>query len=485
MKRFVTAILLTAMLLASCGGSPDTEQAATTAVKNTSATSETETETTSPADLYGIKENDYGGMKICIFSGEHAEYEYMITEESGELVDDAVYARNRSVEELLNVKFTFESANNWTASSPFYGMIRTAVAAGDETYDIVNGLNVFTNPLIFEGQFRRLDNISTVDLSHPWWVPIELFDGSHRVYGAFSDASFSLYKELYVIFFNKTILEGNKLADPYDLVKSGKWTVDAFMEMAETGAKDLDGDGTLNINTDQYPYIYRLAANRAFLTSTGCSVIQLNDKGVPAFGPISERLFNVYEKLRPLLKDTQKRYKMDGSSSDYAKISLPFLEGRVLFMTTCLQTVEAMREMTDDYGIVPMPKYDEEQKDYHTQIATSTSAIYLPVTVSEPEKLGSVLEALGFYSRNDVVPAYYENALTFKYARDEEVRAMLDLVRRDSSTNIDFAYATSLSSTNDVISKAETDTDLMSWAASVENTVNAKIARCLEVKLEP
>ncbi len=65
MKRFVTAILLTAMLLASCGGSPDTEQAATTAVKHTSATSETET--TSPADLYGIKENDYGGMKICSF----------------------------------------------------------------------------------------------------------------------------------------------------------------------------------------------------------------------------------------------------------------------------------------------------------------------------------------------------------------------------------------------------------------------------------
>ena len=130
-------------------------------------------------------------------------------------------------------------------------------------------------------------------------------------------------------------------------------------------------------------------------------------------------------------------------------------------------------------------EYDEEQKDYHTQIATSTSAIYLPVTVSEPEKLGSVLEALGFFSRNDVVPAYYENALTFKYARDEEVRSMLDLVRRDSSTNIDFAYATSLSSTNDVISKAETDTDLMSWAASVENTVNSKIAKCLEVKLDP
>ncbi len=483
MKKLAVFALLLAVLLTSCGGGSGTEQAAATTAGGAQS-SATEAETTTLADLYGIKADDFGGMKICIFSGEHAEYEYMITEETGELVDDAVYARNRSVEELLNVKFTFESANNWTASSPFYGMIRTAVAAGDETYDIVNGLNCFTNPLIFEGQFRRLDNISTIDLSHPWWVPVELFDNSHRVYCAFSDASFSLYKELYVIFFNKTILEGNKLANPYDLVKSGKWTVDAFMEMAETGAKDLDGDGTIGTANDQLAYMYRSAANRGFLTSTECAVIQVNDKGVPAFGPITERLFNVYEKLRPLLKDKNRAYLMDGSSSDYAKISAIFLEGRALFMTTCLQTVEAMREMTDDYGIVPMPKYDEAQKDYHSQIATSTSALYLPVTVSAPEKLGSVMEALGFYSQNDVVPTYYENALTFKYARDEEVRAMLDLVRRDSSTNIDFAYSISLSMTNDVITKARDDRDLMSWAASTESTVNAQIAQCLAVKLE-
>lgn len=173
------------------------------------------------------------------------KYEYMIEKVTGEVVNDAVFARNLAVEELLNVKFNFVSAANWSGGDPFYNLIRKDIAAGDRTYDIVNGLNCYTTLLLFEGNFRRMDNIETIDFSHPWGVPGITLDGSDRVYFAFSDASLSLYKDLYVMFFNKTIIENNSLDDPYELVNSGKWTIDAFVSMGSAASRDLNGDGAI------------------------------------------------------------------------------------------------------------------------------------------------------------------------------------------------------------------------------------------------
>lgn len=43
----------------------------------------------------------------CIFSTVHADYEYLAESETGDIVEDAVYARNRAVEELLDIEFHF------------------------------------------------------------------------------------------------------------------------------------------------------------------------------------------------------------------------------------------------------------------------------------------------------------------------------------------------------------------------------------------
>ncbi|MBO5219792.1 MAG: hypothetical protein J6C52_10195, partial [Clostridia bacterium] len=298
MKKFTTLMLLSALVLTACGGTAAPAADDTTAGDTTPAP-----ETTDLAESWGIVKQDFGGAEVCIISGEHCKYEYAVTEETGDVVDDAVYARNRKVEELLNVKFSVISQANWSGNDPFYSLIRSDVQAGDSTYDIVNGLNCWTTPLVFEGIFRRLDNISSINFDHPWWVPGIALDGSDEVYSAFSDASLSLYKDLYVMFFNQSIIEKNKMENPYDLVESGKWTLDAFLKMGREGSADLDGDGNITVEKDQMAYVAKHAANRGLLTSTGTSVIVTDDKGTPKMGGVSEQLSNVYDKLRPFFTD--------------------------------------------------------------------------------------------------------------------------------------------------------------------------------------
>ena len=52
----------------------------------------------------------------------------------------------------------------------------------------------------------------------------------------------------------------------------------------------------------------------------------------------------------------------------------------------------------------------------------------MPVTNSDLDMTGAILEALNSASATTAVPAYYEIALKTKYSRDEESAAMLDLI---------------------------------------------------------
>ena len=71
--------------------------------------------------MYGILQSDFAGEEVCLISGDHVQYEYMIEEVTGEVVNDAVFERNLAVEALLNMKFNFVSAANGpsTPSSPW------------------------------------------------------------------------------------------------------------------------------------------------------------------------------------------------------------------------------------------------------------------------------------------------------------------------------------------------------------------------------
>lgn len=308
-----------------------------------------------------------------------------------------------------------------------------------------------------------------------------MLDGSDKVYFAFSDASLSLYKDLYVIFFNKTIVGDNNMSDPYELVNDGKWTLDAFIGMGQIGSRDLNGDGEISVDDDQIAYVAKHAANRAFMTSTDTSVFVTGDDGKPALNGVSERLVNVFDKMKPFLSNKTLTYVT--TEPDMLLLSKPFAEGRALFLTNCIVGVEAMRDMQDDYGIIPLPKYDEEQDGYRSQIATSSSALYLEKTAKDTVQLGTVMEALGFYSWQNVVPAYYETALNYKYARDKDVQQMLAIVRDNATTNIDFSYNV-IFWTNDVINAAGEGKEIASWYAGIRKTVEKTLQKYLAIELE-
>ena len=54
------------------------------------------------------------------------------------------------------------------------------------------------------------------------------------------------------------------------------------------------------------------------------------------------------------------------------------------------------------------------------------------------------MESLAYFGNKLVAPKYYEVALKEKYARDTEIREMLDLIRDGAALDFLFVYGTSL-----------------------------------------
>ena len=117
-------------------------------------------------------------------------------------------------------------------------------------------------------------------------------------------------------------------------------------------------------------------------------------------------------------------------------------------MTHWLLSVEYeyLTDMENAYGIIPIPKLNEDQDDYYSYTHDLMSVIGIPGTVEEEklEMIGTALEELSAYSYNYTIEAFFEVALKGRYMRDEESRKMLDLIVDNLRIDTGWIYSKNL-----------------------------------------
>ena len=169
----------------------------------------------------------------------------------------------------------------------------------------------------------------------------------------------------------------------------------------------------------------------------------------------------------------------------YEKLDSIFMENRALFRVAAPATIEGWRNMESDYGVLPMPKYDEAQREYYC--ANSVNGVFgqgVPVTNDKLEMTGAFLEALAYESQKTVVPVYYETSLKIKLLRDEESIEMLDLMSR--SRVFDLVYIYNWGNTGEIYSNLmiKKSRDFASEYAKKENSIIAAMEKSLSEILE-
>lgn len=419
-----SAFLLAALLLAaSACGKTSPEQ---NSENNESTASEAVTAVTAdPTTIPPEATDAYQGKTYRIFNGYADQTKYVTNEiYPDEATDDvlltALRERCMDTEDRLGITIEVSEGN--------LSQIKNNIAAMDDFADVtyVDLSNIMS--LVTAGYCIDFYEIPNIELSRVWWdrnAEKKLsFEG--QLYYTFNDHIFTQTENCRAVYFNKelayTLLEDNL----YDIVRDGTWTIDYMYNCAKQAVSDLNGDGKIN-NKDSVGVVNwgYVGLGEALLTGSDAEIVKNDEKGNPYFYCFTEEFFDIYTHVLDfMIKDNVALLGGDPLNM--------FMGGQALFWVDSIVSASKLREMKTDFGILPNPKYNEQQEAYWN-VSPNAHAMIVPVTVNDLSFAGAVMEELAYQSHNTLLPAYYENVLKGKTTRDEDSIEMLDIIHNSVS----------------------------------------------------
>ena len=446
LKR-ITAVLIALLMLvptlASCSDNTPAETKETTAQQETAQTAEStdasadESETEEERIKPNIPESaDFGGDDITFLHWYNTAWTETVRQSrdiyaegiTGEAINDAVYNRNVKIEDAYKVKIALQLEQSTDIAS----IVGQQVTSGDNTFDVVYQLLSAAPALIQKSYFHNLFNVPNIDLEKPWWDQNSISSLSTMGILPLVSTSINVNDKdaTAALAFNKTIASNNQLEDLYTLVREGKWTYDKLTEMAEATYNDSNGDGTMTPD-DVYGFLGGRDVIDSLYHGSGSQFITKNENDEFVFTFGTERDVDVISKGIDIVNSSwyfNHHAWKDQSDILYRQI---FETGHGLFFWMRLDDVTNMRAGDADFGIIPIPKYEEAQDKYYSLVSQHTTGLMsIPITCAGDDlsMVGMVLEALAAESHYTLIPEYIETSLKTKNSRDAESADMLDII---------------------------------------------------------
>lgn len=397
---------------------------------------------------------------------------------TGDVINDAVYDRNLEVEERFDVKIVEPQYDNDGDAI----VLEQSVTAGDDAYDSVIWHYRHLGSTAAKGYLLDTSTIGYIGYEKPWWYQNvnDAYSVGGHYYIICGMYDLDNYYDNICTYFNINLMENLfPDLDIYSIVKEGKWTVDKLEELASAATLDVNGDGKMNPATDIYGYAQDNGFSFVYQFAWDQPVTIFDENGYPQSAintekeaAIVERLYRLLFESAPVIKNEEESQRMKA-----------FREGRVLFMIATLSTSIELRDMEQDFGILPVAKFDEAQEKHYTHATAHTSLAGIPInkTKERMEKSAIILEAMAAGGFKTVRPAVYDVALKSKYARDDSTYEMIDLVI--NGRKADFADAFDewgLTYTLDILVARSQSKDWASHCKTNEKLQNVRIEKAVK-----
>ena len=444
MKKILAAILAVLMvlsivsILASCGNSttPDPGKTTDTETKkqDDGKTSETEgdssVETIAEPNIakrdrdvvlsvlhWTVNENWIPWEEICL-------YDF-----TGDAMDDAIYGRTSELKEYYGI--TLE--NEYMHCHDMIGKIKTMVSSNSDEYQLIVERTYQMQFLMTEDVFANLGTMTHVDLSQPYWTrdSVNTFTFGGVTLFAASDMLLMDKSSTAAVIFNTSIANDHGWGGTYfyDLARDKQWTFEELVNCASEAYVDLDGDTKISSGDifgaqggDDPVHFILNGAGELFCRNTG-------DDNFLEYTFEKERCYDVVMDTLDLLL-----YEDWYISDRTASVENAFINNQVLFDITRVETVNKYRIMEQDYGILPIPLYDDAQNgQYYSEISPHhDSVMAVPHTATandeQEEAIGAALEELAYISHLTVYPTLYDVVISGKGTRDQESKEMLNII---------------------------------------------------------
>ena len=488
----VLALLMVASVFVACGETKEPEAGSVQGTGTHATVTEEETDPVEDALTAVRSEVDWGGEDFGILyvndiGGyiEEVEAEQSVTNESSSaVINDAVFERNTLFEEYCNLTFVLIPISNGGVISRVQGEVQAPT--GDFQL-ITTTTDVAANNATSGFLYNYLD--LDIDYEQPWWDAGTLeFALDGKVF--FMDGPFNIVDDdvTFVLMFNKQLREERKIANPYDTVRAGEWTLDYFNSIVSNLSNDSNGDGKMD-EKDTYGFSTPGSIGNTFFYGAGLQyVVNSREMDTPEL-VLDDKMDQALEVLaiaRSIVHDNNSTYVAPHGQEALSRDV--FVEGRSLFYCEAASYLRGLNaSMEREYGVIPVPKFNKEQEHYTTWRHSIGSTLSIPTSVAQKdmEQFGYVLEVYTLLSQKLVRPAYYEVMLTTRNVQDVESSDMLDLIFQHRTYDMAMYFTTlGLGNLFEEAVKSSGDTFASSYSRA-SNGFDKKIASILRKLQRP
>lgn len=444
MKRPISVLLLIAMLasLTACGekAAETTADEITPVAQETEEPQETEEERIKP----DIPDTTYGGASLRFLSREVTDAvvryysEISSAEMNGEVMNDTIFERTERIESTYDIEIVDETAGDVSAT------YSNSYLAGEQNWDVI--VPGFSDALGLAQSGYNADwkQIEHIDLEKPWWdsSAAESMEIGGSLYSAIGAMNTWTDSHTYAVIFNKELAVDFEVT-PYEMVRSNTWTLDNFSAILEKVGHDMDGNGEYDA-ADRFGAVGERFNFPLWVLASDVLVVRPDEEGYPTLD-ITEKFYTVAEKICTMMSadnymQAEDYYgKYDSVWDDCLRAN--FRAGNSLFYVGGIEQLLIFRDLGIDIGLLPMPKYEEAQKNYHHSFSTYWASIMvIPRNSSTTDFTGHMLEALQADSYYSTSVAYYDVVLAGKAMRDQDSCEMLDIIRSSRTIDPELAY---------------------------------------------
>ncbi|MBR2353740.1 MAG: hypothetical protein IKA76_04465 [Clostridia bacterium] len=378
-------------------------------------------------EILRLDKTNYGGTEIRILQKDTTQHEMYAKSKIGELINDAVYDRNKYVEDYVGVKLKYEMAPaTTTVYDQFEARVDAAVQSGYDMYHVVANYTYQAANLIQEGAFLDINTIPAednyIDLSKRWWNQAFHDECSinDKLYLLTGDITTTIIDRAEVIFVNNDML-GTYMEmtsdELLDLVYEMGWTYETFLNMVhDVGNGKETGEWGFAANRDSYSLdgmIMGMAMDLTYRDSYNYPNLHIN----------TNKNIEIGDRLRSL-------YQSDPSSNCAEYGPSVFASGKAMFMSHLLENAgSTLRSTTIDYMVIPEPLYDEYQEEYRIvpQDNYSSLSILCHVTTAT-EVVTRTLEVMGSESYINLRHCIQEKCYKQRYLKTEPKGKMFDYI---------------------------------------------------------
>ena len=367
-------------------------------------------------------------------NGNSGHKQHYREELSEDLVGNAIYTRSITIEEKLNVELEWNFVpGKWEEKTSFAQEIERTSSAG-MAYDATVCYNLVPCLLAVQGLAENLYGTKYIDLTAPWWPSVYLDEALYNdiIYGLVESSSYSTLRQMTGVFFNNELIEKKGVKSPYDMVEANEWTLDNMMIALKDVYEDTNTDGKKDaadfygVSTGNEAQIdsWFYGAGYRWSEFDGDGNLQLL-AGEPSIIEFVDRMAVAFEQedFFPVDKSHGKMFK----------------EERALMYLACVSLAETtLKNMDIKYGIAPIPKGSQAQENYITHLSNTHDAWCIPLHARNIDNSSAVIESMAYESYRNVEPVYYDTCIKLRYAPDERLGAMYDLIRE--GITFDFFY---------------------------------------------